>query len=109
MNVSSSGLESQIIDSPSPASPTTFTSPPLDDVLQSISSAPAYPESTSDPMLGSLPSAQIVEQKSEVLTFNKTKVALLIEDRPLGQLAPLMLHMMNVVPPDWVFRFYGSQ
>ncbi|EJT73226.1 hypothetical protein GGTG_10073 [Gaeumannomyces tritici R3-111a-1] len=40
--------------------------------------------------------------------FNETKVALLIENRPNPILAPLMLHFISVVPPDWRFRFMGS-
>lgn len=41
--------------------------------------------------------------------YNETKVALIIENRPQGILAPLILHMMSVVPPDWRFRFMGSE
>ncbi len=40
--------------------------------------------------------------------FNESKVALLIENRPFPLLAPLMLHFISVVPPDWRFRFMGS-
>ena len=40
--------------------------------------------------------------------YNASKVALLIENRPFPILAPLMLHFMSVVPPDWRFRFMGS-
>lgn len=40
--------------------------------------------------------------------YNASKVALLIENRPMPILAPLMLHFMSVVPPDWRFRFMGS-
>lgn len=40
--------------------------------------------------------------------FNQSKVGLLIENRPNPILAPLMLHFMSVVPPDWRFRFMGS-
>ncbi|KAI2630519.1 hypothetical protein GGS21DRAFT_540161 [Xylaria nigripes] len=40
--------------------------------------------------------------------FNVSKVALLIEDRALPNLAPLLLHFISVVPPDWRFRFMGS-
>ncbi|KAK0737016.1 hypothetical protein B0T21DRAFT_347428 [Apiosordaria backusii] len=40
--------------------------------------------------------------------YNASKVALLIENRPDPILAPLMLHFMGVVPPDWRFRFMGS-
>ena len=41
--------------------------------------------------------------------YNHSKVALIIENRPLGILAPLILHMISVVPPDWRFRFMGSE
>lgn len=41
--------------------------------------------------------------------FNQSKVALLIENRRNPILAPLMLHFMAVVPPDWRFRFMGSE
>ncbi|KAI1742531.1 hypothetical protein F4680DRAFT_463982 [Xylaria scruposa] len=40
--------------------------------------------------------------------FNVSKVALLIENRALSNLAPLLLHFIAVVPPDWRFRFMGS-
>ncbi|KAI4161572.1 MAG: hypothetical protein L6R39_000062 [Caloplaca ligustica] len=40
--------------------------------------------------------------------FNETKVAFLVENRPLAMLAPLILHFMGVLPPDWRFRFMGS-
>ncbi|CUS08565.1 unnamed protein product [Tuber aestivum] len=41
--------------------------------------------------------------------FNESKVALLIEDRPVVHLAPLVLHMISVVPEDWKFQFVGSE
>ncbi|EHK15590.1 uncharacterized protein TRIVIDRAFT_228616 [Trichoderma virens Gv29-8] len=40
--------------------------------------------------------------------FNSSKLALLIEARPLPHLPPLILHMMAVIPPDWRFLFIGS-
>lgn len=40
--------------------------------------------------------------------YNPTKVALLIENRPEGMLAPHMLHMISVIPPDWKAQFMGS-
>ncbi|OAA53824.1 hypothetical protein SPI_09269 [Niveomyces insectorum RCEF 264] len=40
--------------------------------------------------------------------YNESKVGLLIENRPSPILAPLMLHFISVVPPDWRFRFMGS-
>lgn len=42
------------------------------------------------------------------MPYNASKVALLIENRSNPILAPLMLHFMSVVPPDWRFRFMGS-
>lgn len=44
-----------------------------------------------------------------VSPFNASKVALLVENRANPILAPLMLHFMSVVPPDWRFRFMGSK
>jgi hypothetical protein len=46
--------------------------------------------------------------KQQASKFNESKVALLIENRPKPILAPLMLHFISVVPPDWRFRFMGS-
>ncbi|KAI0550256.1 hypothetical protein F4679DRAFT_583752 [Xylaria curta] len=40
--------------------------------------------------------------------FNASKVALLIEPRPLPHLVPQILHMISVVPPDWRFIFVGT-
>ncbi|ORY70002.1 uncharacterized protein BCR38DRAFT_97371 [Pseudomassariella vexata] len=40
--------------------------------------------------------------------FNGTKIALLVEPRPIPHLVPQILHMINVVPPDWRFVFIGS-
>ncbi|KAJ6258442.1 hypothetical protein Dda_6482 [Drechslerella dactyloides] len=89
-------------DSDGAAFPVVVTAPP----------AVASPDSQLSPsVMPGAPAGQalIPEFKTEILTYNHTKVALLIEDRPLGQLAPLTIHMINVIPPDWVFRFYGSQ
>ncbi|CAK7262509.1 hypothetical protein SEPCBS57363_000098 [Sporothrix epigloea] len=40
--------------------------------------------------------------------FNASKIALIIEPRPLPHLVPLVLHMATVVPPDWRFVVIGS-
>lgn len=40
--------------------------------------------------------------------FNVSKLALIMEPRPLPHLAPLIVHMIGVVPPDWRFLFIGS-
>lgn len=40
--------------------------------------------------------------------FNRSKLAILIEPRPLPHLVPQILHMISVVPPDWKFLFIGS-
>ncbi|KAK0738369.1 hypothetical protein B0T18DRAFT_245491 [Schizothecium vesticola] len=41
--------------------------------------------------------------------YNASKLALLIEPRPLTHLVPHILHMMAVVPPDWRFLFIGTE
>ncbi|KAI9681111.1 MAG: hypothetical protein M1817_002393 [Caeruleum heppii] len=41
--------------------------------------------------------------------FNTTKLALLVENRPLGHVPSLLLHMISVVPPEWPFLFLGSR
>jgi len=40
--------------------------------------------------------------------FNASKLAILIEGRPLPHLVPQLLHMISVVPPDWRFMFIGT-
>lgn len=40
--------------------------------------------------------------------FNASKVAVLIEGRPIPHLVPQLLHMIAVVPPDWRFVFIGT-
>ncbi|KAF4411276.1 hypothetical protein CGGC5_v007369 [Colletotrichum fructicola Nara gc5] len=40
--------------------------------------------------------------------YNASKLALIIEPRPLPHLVPQLLHMTSVVPPDWRFLFIGS-
>jgi hypothetical protein len=57
-------------------------------------------------LLPELPSLSLDYGKSP---YNHSKVALIIENRPIGVLAPLILHMISVVPPDWRFRFMGSK
>lgn len=37
-----------------------------------------------------------------------TKVAFLVETRPLPHLPALFTHMTNLVPPEWTFKFMGS-
>ncbi|KAK4200483.1 hypothetical protein QBC40DRAFT_280038 [Triangularia verruculosa] len=41
--------------------------------------------------------------------YNASKVAIIIEPRPLPHLVPHILYMMNVVPPEWRFVFVGSK
>lgn len=41
--------------------------------------------------------------------LDRTRVAVLIEDRPLPYLIPLLLQFIAVVPPEWSFRFMGSE
>lgn len=41
--------------------------------------------------------------------YDSSKVAMLIEPRPLPHLVPHILHMTSVVPPDWRLVFIGSK
>ncbi len=60
------------------------------------------------PMIPRLPSVSLDYGSPDTSPYNASKVALLIENRVNPILAPLMLHFMSVVPPDWRFRFMGS-
>lgn len=40
--------------------------------------------------------------------FDRTKLAFLVETRPLPHLPALYAHMISVVPPEWRFMFMGS-
>ncbi|KAL9031621.1 MAG: hypothetical protein Q9196_000378 [Gyalolechia fulgens] len=40
--------------------------------------------------------------------YNGTKIALLIEERPIKHLTALLLHMLYVVPPEWQLVYLGS-
>lgn len=40
--------------------------------------------------------------------YNKSKMAVIIDSRPVTTLAPLILQMMVTVPQDWPFLFMGS-
>ncbi|ROW14454.1 hypothetical protein VPNG_03880 [Cytospora leucostoma] len=55
-----------------------------------------------------IPKVSLEYASGQRTPFNESKVALLIENRANPILAPLMLHFMSVVPPDWRFRFMGS-
>ena len=55
-----------------------------------------------------VPRVSLAYQRPAYAQYNVSKVALLIENRPYPFLAPLMLHFISVVPPDWRFRFMGS-
>lgn len=41
--------------------------------------------------------------------YNASKIALMIEPRPIPHLVPQILHMINTVPPDWRFVFIGTE
>lgn len=41
--------------------------------------------------------------------LNYSKLALLVEDRPLPHSTPLLLHFISVVPPEWPFLYLGSK
>ncbi|KAL8939523.1 MAG: hypothetical protein Q9216_003309 [Gyalolechia sp. 2 TL-2023] len=54
-----------------------------------------------------LPSVS-VEFKPPPARYNGSKIALLIEERPIKHLTPLLLHMLYVVPPEWQLFYLGS-
>ncbi|KAI0200493.1 hypothetical protein F4808DRAFT_460843 [Astrocystis sublimbata] len=64
----------------------------------------AHESSPTEPEVATIPTSF----KPQDSPFNQSKVALLIENRPQPLLAPLLLHFIAVVPPDWRFRFMGS-
>ncbi|KAL8845729.1 MAG: hypothetical protein Q9221_009123 [Calogaya cf. arnoldii] len=54
-----------------------------------------------------LPSVKL-HFKAPPSRYNGTKVALLIEERPIKYLTPLLLHTIFVIPPDWQLLYLGS-
>ncbi|KND87925.1 hypothetical protein TOPH_07409 [Tolypocladium ophioglossoides CBS 100239] len=85
---------------------------PLDPVASSPPSharcranTPLRPSPTHALVLTTSRSLQGVPQPSP---FNASKLALLVENRPLPILAPLTLHFISVLPPDWRVLFLGS-
>jgi hypothetical protein len=40
--------------------------------------------------------------------YDPTKVAFLVETRPLKHLPALYAHMTSIIPPEWTFKFMGS-
>lgn len=41
--------------------------------------------------------------------YDQTKIALMVEARPIPHLVPQILHMITVMPPDWRMVFIGSE
>lgn len=88
-----------------------YVSPPP---TSSFPRPPACPAPTDPPSLltlwlstaGLVPAPRLSLEYAR--PYNASKLALLIENRPLPLLAPLLLHFISVVPPDWSFRFMGS-
>ncbi|KAI9646540.1 hypothetical protein NHQ30_004533 [Ciborinia camelliae] len=74
-------------------------------ILSILLFRPSMPERSSLP---SIPKVSLDYGAPPPSQFNASKVALLIENRSNPILAPLTLHFMSVVPPDWRFRFMGS-
>src|SRR5436305_11071606 len=42
-------------------------------------------------------------------SLDPTKLALMLETRPIPHLSALLIHMMGVVPVSWTFKFIGSE
>lgn len=45
---------------------------------------------------------------SHASRYSRSKLAVIIEPRPLSHLSPLLLHTIQVVPPDWRFMLVGT-
>ena len=60
-------------------------------------SSPAYP-----------PPPRPSESAPPPLLYDRTKLALLVETRPLPHLPALLAHMTSLIPPEWTFKFMGS-
>jgi hypothetical protein len=75
-------------------------------ILSIVLLRPSLPDTSAFPQV---PSLSLDYGTAPASPFNETKVALLIENRVNPILAPLLLHFMAVVPPDWRFRFMGSE
>src|SRR5690606_31311584 len=67
--------------------------------------------------MSAIPTASQIKKKLSMCTsndlnypppLNYSKMALLVEDRPIPHMTALLLHMISVVPPDWPFLFLGS-
>ncbi|KAI9851002.1 MAG: hypothetical protein M1838_004694 [Thelocarpon superellum] len=65
------------------------------------------PSSTTHMIQQILPSVRVDFHPSRS-PYNESKLGLMVDSRPLPQLAPLLLHMMSVAGPDWRFLFLGS-
>lgn len=79
-------------------------------LIQLHNTTPPLTIATVHKSLPSLPSVTVTyPTTTNQRPFNDSKLAFLVENRPLPMLAPLLLHFMAVVPPDWRFRFMGSQ
>jgi hypothetical protein len=77
-------------------------------ILSLILLNPSVPSTSDLPNLPSITLQYNPKNMPPPSPYNTSKVALLIENRSNPVLAPLMLHFMSVVPPDWRFRFMGS-
>ncbi|RDW61286.1 hypothetical protein BP5796_11178 [Coleophoma crateriformis] len=43
------------------------------------------------------------------VTLDPTKIALLLDTRPVPHIPALLLHFISVLPAEWTFRFVGSE
>ncbi len=49
-----------------------------------------------------------LECSTPLSSYDPTKVAFLVETRPLPHLPALFVHMTSIIPPEWTFKFMGS-
>jgi hypothetical protein len=76
------------------STPSTSSSSQIKDAALSATSCPPPPACSPPPPPPS--------------PYDATKVAFLVETRPLPHLPALFAHMTTIIPPEWTFRFMGS-
>jgi hypothetical protein len=66
------------------------------------------PSPDSDSIAAAVVPALLPEATAPPSPYDPTKVAFLVETRPLSHLPALFAHMTNIIPPEWIFKVMGS-
>ncbi|EPE26161.1 hypothetical protein GLAREA_02073 [Glarea lozoyensis ATCC 20868] len=88
---------------PNPQSPPQLAPTPLPPTPE----APA-PSSTASTTASSTTPSLASSSTAPPNPYDRTKVAFLVETRPLPHLPALFAHMISVIPAEWTFRFMGG-